>query len=377
MDFLAKKLKAKTRALDEELKSRELKFDDLEFDESDSGILGQGAFGIVRRATFLGEVSLVDLSAEPMTRLQHHYRLTLILVTRQAVAVKQVKSGASSFKSKSIFAAAFSRIDDATIDAFLAEIKIMTPLRHPNVIFFHGGIWTQGADRVCLVLEFAGRGSLDEWIGKDEVAWSLRDKKASTAAHGKSIAIDTARGLAYLHARDPPLVHRDVKPGNVMLVASFAAKVWDLGESKANLKKSDKGLATIVGSPMYIAPEIARAERYAEPADVFSFALVLLELVSGVSTEDRFKQMDIERKGISLYHQAGKRADLAFAEQGGTRGAALRLVELCWDDAPSKRPTMSDIVITLASLESEKYKAEVARTMASYTALPLFQKKTN
>ena len=272
---------------------------------------------------------------------------------------------------KSIFAAALSRIDDDTIDAFLAEIKIMTPLRHPNVIFFHGGIWTQGADRVCLVLEFAGRGSLDEWIGKDEVAWPLRDKKASTAAHGKSIAIDTARGLAYLHARDPPLVHRDVKPGNVMLVASFAAKVGDLGESKANLKKSDKGLATIVGSPMYIAPEIVRAERYAEPADVFSFALVLLELVTGVSTEDRFKQMDIERKGISLYHQAGKRADLAFAEQVGTKGPALRLVEQCWDDDPSKRPTIADVATTLASLESEMGKTEVDLAVPSFGHLSL------
>ena len=78
-EFLAKKLKEKTRALDEELTSRELKFDDLEFDESDGGILGEGAFGIVKRATFLGEVSLVDLSAKPITRLQHHCRLTSIL----------------------------------------------------------------------------------------------------------------------------------------------------------------------------------------------------------------------------------------------------------------------------------------------------------
>ena len=58
-EFLAKKLKEKTRLLNEELTSRELKYDDLEFDEGDDGILGEGAFGIVRRATFLGEVSRV------------------------------------------------------------------------------------------------------------------------------------------------------------------------------------------------------------------------------------------------------------------------------------------------------------------------------
>ena len=74
-EFLAKKLKEKTRALDEELTSRELKFDDLEFDESDGGILGEGAFGIVRRATFLGEVRGVHLWIRKVTitRLRLHH----------------------------------------------------------------------------------------------------------------------------------------------------------------------------------------------------------------------------------------------------------------------------------------------------------------
>ena len=253
---------------------------------------------------------------------------------------------------KSIFAAALCRIDDTTIDAFISEIKIMTPLRHPNIIYFYGGMWTQGADRVCLVLEFAGRGSLDEWIGKDEVAWPSQGTTGSSA-RGQMIAVDTARGLTYLHARSPPLVHRDVKPHNVMLVASFVAKLADFGEAKENKTRSSKGLATIVGSPMYIAPEVVRAERYAEPADVFSFALVLLELVSGVSTEDRFKQMDIDRKGIAAFHQTGKRADLEFVEKTKENGAALKLVERCWSDDPEKRPRMAECGVALAAASSD------------------------
>ncbi len=275
--------------------------------------------------------------------------------------------------TKSIFAAAFSRIDDTTIDAFVAEIKVMTPLRHPNVIFFYGGVWTQGADRICLVLEFAGRGSLDGWIGKDEVAWPESESSSDSSRHGKNIAIDTAHGLAYLHGRDPPLVHRDVKPGNVMLVASFAAKIGDLGETKANKQKSDKGLATIVGSPMYVAPEVVRAERYGEPADVFSFALVLLELVTGVSTEHRFKQMGIARKGVSSHHEKGKRADLAFVEQTGSKGAALRLVEQCWDHDPSKRPKMKECGRILVAMEEES--GEKAPFVASFAVEPELEKE--
>ena len=102
---------------------------------------------------------------------------------------------------------------------------------------------------MCIVLEFAGRGSLDYWVGKEEVAWprSTAAGDNNKGRHGKNIAIDAARGLAYLHGRDPPLVHRDIKPGNVMLVASFTAKIADFGESKANKNKDEKGLATIVG----------------------------------------------------------------------------------------------------------------------------------
>ena len=90
-----------------------------------------------------------------------------------------------------------------------------------------------------------------------------------------------------------------------------------------------------------------RAERYAEPADVFSFALVLLELVTGVSTENRFKQMDIERKGISGYHKAGKRADLDAVQTTAENESALKLVQRCWAEDPSTRPSMQECVDAL------------------------------
>ena len=118
-------------------------------------------------------------------------------------------------------------------------------LRHPNVIYLYGGAWTQGAFKICLVLEFAGRGSLDKWIGSEEIEWWSDELESNSRGH--AIALDVARGLTYLHERSPPLVHRDVKPDNVMLVASFAAKIADFGESKASVSGNDKALATIVG----------------------------------------------------------------------------------------------------------------------------------
>ena len=239
-------------------------------------------------------------------------------------------------------------------------------LRHPNVIFLYGGAWTQGADKICLVLEFAGRGSLDEWIGSEEIEWWSDELDSNSRGH--AIALDVARGLTYLHGRSPPLVHRDVKPDNVMLVASFAAKIADFGESKASVSGNDKALATIVGesrsicgasfawllqpliathdchlaslmfecetrhaglrgasstrespqmtsklthnSPPRQAPEVMRMDGYSTPADVFSFGLILLEVVTGVSTKTRFESIGIENSSISSWHASENRLDL-------------------------------------------------------------------
>ena len=102
-----------------------------------------------------------------------------------------------------------------------------------------------------------------------------------------------------------------------------------------------------IGTPVYIAPEVARAERYSESADVFSFALVLLELVTGVSTEDRFKEMGIECKGISAHHQAGKRAGLEAVKRTAENEDALKLVQRCWAKDPSSRPSMQECIDAL------------------------------
>ena len=59
--------------------------------------------------------------------------------------------------------------DETVVADFIDEIKIMAPLKHPNVIFFYGGVWTEGVNKMCIVLEFAGRGGLDEWVGASEL----------------------------------------------------------------------------------------------------------------------------------------------------------------------------------------------------------------
>ena len=78
--------------------------------------------------------------------------------------------------------------------------------------------------KMVLVIEYAGRGSLDRWICHYELAWDV---------HGRSVACDVSRGMAYLHGRKPALIHRDIKSANIFLTANFTAKVADFGETKA------------------------------------------------------------------------------------------------------------------------------------------------
>ena len=114
---------------------------------------------------------------------------------------------------------------------------------------------------MCLVLEFLERGSLDD---------AFRDPSVAMAWDGLnlSVATDVARACAYLHGLEPPVIHRDLKSGNVMLTAAFVAKVGDMGISRRAGRQAVT--MTLVGSPVTSAPEILRHEKYTLSADVVS-----------------------------------------------------------------------------------------------------------
>ena len=100
----------------------------------------------------------------------------------------------------------------------------MAPLRHENLVCMLGAVWNEGADKLCLVLEFAAKGSLDRFMVTDEF----------NARVGWSLMLDVALCLKYLHCDLPkPVLHRDIKPANVLVTAATRSKVADFGESRA------------------------------------------------------------------------------------------------------------------------------------------------
>ncbi|KAJ8624523.1 hypothetical protein MRB53_033053 [Persea americana] len=158
------------------------------------------------------------------------------------------------------------------IDEFYREVEILAKLRHRNLTTLVG-YCLQRKDHV-LVYEYMSGGNLGHALHHGELTWPRRVQ----------IAVDIAEGLAYLHEfPDGAVVHRDVKPTNILLNESGSAKLSDFGVSKILPSEiSHVSTAVIRGTRGYVDPESFLEGHVSEATDVFSFGIVLLELISGM-----------------------------------------------------------------------------------------------
>lgn len=124
--------------------------------------------------------------------------------------------------------------------------------------------------RVFLVMEYCSKGNLYNFLRDDNSGLNM------TMIY--KFAIDTARGMKYLHRR-AGIINRDLKSRNLLIDSVFNVKVCDFGLSRY-IRKSDKNTLTAVGTPYWTAPEVIRQEPYDTKADVYSFGIVLWELIT-------------------------------------------------------------------------------------------------
>lgn len=155
---------------------------------------------------------------------------------------------------------------------FCTEIAVIGNIHHVNLVRLKG-FCAQGRQRL-LVYEYMNRGSLDRSLFGTGAVLEWQERI--------DIALGTARGLAYLHSGcEHKIIHCDVKPENILLDDHFQAKISDFGLSKL-LSPDQSGLFTTMrGTRGYIAPEWLTNSAITEKTDVYSFGMVLLELVSG------------------------------------------------------------------------------------------------
>ncbi|XP_042465207.1 probable LRR receptor-like serine/threonine-protein kinase At1g05700 [Zingiber officinale] len=160
---------------------------------------------------------------------------------------------------------------------FLAEAQHLTRVHHRNLVSLVG--YCNEVNHLALVYEFMSQGTL-----QDHLRGRANSARALSWRQRLQMAIDSARGLEYLHKGcKPPLVHRDVKSGNILLSETLEAKLADFGLSKAFLSETNSHISTVVmGTPGYLDPEYYNTSQLSEQSDVYSFGVVLLELITGL-----------------------------------------------------------------------------------------------
>ncbi|KAL0336162.1 UNVERIFIED_CONTAM: putative receptor-like protein kinase [Sesamum radiatum] len=162
--------------------------------------------------------------------------------------------------------------NDGHMETFVREVTSLSHIKHPNLVELLGHC--DGNDESFLVYELCDNGNLSEWLfGK---------QKSLTWIQRLDIAIDSARGLCFLHTYpDGCIVHRDVKPTNILLGTNFRAKLSDFGLSKVICMGLSYVSSEVRGTFGYVDPEYQKNRHVHSSTDVYSFGIVLLQLLSG------------------------------------------------------------------------------------------------
>ncbi|KAI5056093.1 hypothetical protein GOP47_0029614 [Adiantum capillus-veneris] len=180
-----------------------------------------------------------------------------------------------------------SQMPNGQSKQFLAEVATIGRTNHLNVVRLVGFCWEDL--RRLLVYEFVEKGSLDQWLfteqsGTGDNATLLAVLDWQTRY---DVALGVVRGLSYLHEEcEPPVLHFDIKPQNILLDEAFVAKLADFGMSRLMQRGLSKVVTGVRGTPGYIAPEWLAHGAVSKKSDVYSMGMVFLEIVGGRKNVD-------------------------------------------------------------------------------------------
>ncbi|KAG8385003.1 hypothetical protein BUALT_Bualt04G0176900 [Buddleja alternifolia] len=245
-------------------------------------------------------------------------------------------------------------------EEFMMEVVMLSRLHHPNLIKLIG-CCTEEEHRL-LVYEFMPLGSLNERLHDfDHTTPEMAPLDWNTRME---IAHSVAKAFNYLHneAR-PPVVHRDLKPDNILLGEGFHPKVSDFGIAMFGPSDDDSRIFTdsVMGVRAYSAPEFSNTGEVTTKSDVYSFGVVLMELITGLRALDvhrekhyladwvHYKLTNCELDIVSL---ADPRMNGQFPEDIFRK--AINVGLNCTEDDPKLRPSMKDVVRTMDNFKYER-----------------------
>ncbi|GFP91066.1 LRR receptor-like serine/threonine-protein kinase rch1 [Phtheirospermum japonicum] len=243
--------------------------------------------------------------------------------------------------------------DHGVRDSFSTEVRTLGSIRHKNIVKFLGCCWNRNTR--LLMYEYMPNGSLGSILheknGPGCLDWDVRYR----------IILGAAQGLAYLHHDCvPPIVHRDIKANNILIGLDFEAYIADFGLAKlvddGDFARSSN---TVAGSYGYIAPEYGYMMKITEKSDVYSYGVVVLEVLTGKqpidpTIPDGLHIVDWVRQKRGgpevLDPSLRSRPDPETGEMMQTLGVAM----LCVNPSPDDRPNMKDIAAMLKEIRHER-----------------------
>ncbi|KAL5563832.1 hypothetical protein UlMin_033579 [Ulmus minor] len=236
---------------------------------------------------------------------------------------------------------------------WLAEVIFLGQLSHPNLVKLIG-YCCEDEHRV-LIYEYMARGSVENNLFSRvllPLPWSIRMK----------IAFGAAKGLAFLHDAEKPVIYRDFKTSNILLDLEYNAKLSDFGLAKDGPEGDQSHVSTrIMGTYGYAAPEYIMTGHLTPGSDVYSYGVVLLELLTGRKSLDKLRparEQTLTDWALPLLKEKKKLLNIIDPRLEGdypVKGVhkAAMLAYHCLNRNPKARPLMRDIVDSLEPLQMD------------------------
>ncbi|ELP87179.1 tyrosine kinase, putative, partial [Entamoeba invadens IP1] len=205
------------------------------------------------------------------------------------------------------------------------------------IAYFYGAVFVP--NKICLVTQFAEYGSLQNLMNNNKKTQEINIKVKT------KICLDSSKGISYLHENG--IIHRDIKPDNILVftldpATNIIAKLTDFGSARnVNTMITDMTFTKGIGTPVYMAPEVLKQEKYTKSADVYSFSITMYECF-GWSEAYNTKRFHFSWN-IAEFVVSGNRLE----RREEIPEEIYEMIQMCWNQNPRDRCTIQSVIYCL------------------------------
>ncbi|KAJ1561729.1 hypothetical protein HK096_003547 [Nowakowskiella sp. JEL0078] len=232
------------------------------------------------------------------------------------------------------------RFDKTAISDLIDEFSIAFPLKHPNIIQIFGAC-TDGSEPF-LILELADGGSLSSFLKKNS------NEISPSRVH--KFLTDITAGMVYLHSRNPPVIHGDLKASNILItnysvgIDNSRLKISDFGLSRIkSFSSSSKTKGNLSGTLRWISPERLDMGKLTEAVDIYAFAMIGYEIISGGKVPFELDGIFADIQVIYAVLSGKRPLQPPFTSIPAYDIFQWQLIQKCWDNSPEARPSFKEI----------------------------------